>query len=126
MINKIFILPRSYKKLIAICVDLFFIQVSFWGAFYIRLGSFEEMYLSYYFYLVVLVSIFTIFIFFRLGYYRSIIRYLNVDSVFSLIFGSGASAIILALLAYFNNIPLPRSISIIYISLLFSCTGGVD
>ncbi len=69
-------------------------------------------------------SLVTIFCFSRIGFYRAILRYLSINALFTLVIGALASTTIFVLTAYFYNIWLPRSVSVIYFGYLFVLTGG--
>ncbi|WP_419243704.1 polysaccharide biosynthesis protein [Photobacterium leiognathi] len=120
----IFSIPRLYKRLISIMVDPIFIQVAFWGAFWIRLGSFHPMDDTANWIVIGILSVLTIFIFIKLGFYRAVLRYMSADSILTVITGVVLSTIALVLIAFFNTSELPRTVSIIYFGLLFTLSGG--
>ncbi|HIF9252196.1 TPA: polysaccharide biosynthesis protein [Photobacterium damselae] len=120
----IFSIPRLYKRLISIIIDLIFIQVAFWGAFWVRLGSFYPIYDTDNWVVVSLLSVSTIFIFIKIGFYRAVLRYMSADSILTIATGILLSTITLVLIAYFNTSELPRTVSIIYFGLLFILSGG--
>ncbi|PSV24659.1 MULTISPECIES: nucleoside-diphosphate sugar epimerase/dehydratase [unclassified Photobacterium] len=120
----IFSIPRIYKRLISIVIDLAFIQVAFWGAFWVRLGSFYPIYSTDNWVVVTLLSAITIFIFIKIGFYRAVLRYMSADSILTIATGILLSTITLVLIAYFNTSELPRTVSIIYFGLLFILSGG--
>ncbi|WP_318510107.1 nucleoside-diphosphate sugar epimerase/dehydratase [Photobacterium leiognathi] len=123
-IDAFFAIPRAYKRVVSVCIDLLFVQVAFWGAFWTRLGDFNGLYKTEYWYLVTFLSLATIFCFSRIGFYRAILRYLSINALFTLVIGALASTTIFVLTAYFYNIWLPRSVSVIYFGYLFVLTGG--
>ncbi|WP_305405721.1 nucleoside-diphosphate sugar epimerase/dehydratase [Photobacterium leiognathi] len=123
-IDAFFSIPRVYKRLVSVCIDLLFVQIAFWGAFWTRLGDFDELYKVEYWYLVAFLSVVTIFCFSRIGFYRAILRYLSINALFTLITGSLVSTVVFVLTAYFYSIWLPRSVSVIYFGYLFILTGG--
>ncbi|WP_039860628.1 nucleoside-diphosphate sugar epimerase/dehydratase [Photobacterium sp. SKA34] len=123
-IDAFFSIPRVYKRLVSVCVDLLFVQIAFWGAFWTRLGDFDELYKAEYWYLVAFLSVVTIFCFSRIGFYRAILRYLSINALFTLITGALVSTVVFVLTSYFYSIWLPRSVSVIYFGYLFVLTGG--
>ncbi|WP_318439257.1 nucleoside-diphosphate sugar epimerase/dehydratase [Photobacterium leiognathi] len=123
-IDAFFSIPRVYKRLVSVCIDLLFVQIAFWGAFWTRLGDFDELYKVEYWYLVAFLSVVTIFCFSRIGFYRAILRYLSINALFTLITGALVSTIAFVLTTYFYNIWVPRSVSVIYFGYLFVLTGG--
>src|SRR5690606_8094753 len=48
------------------------------------------------------------------GFYRSIVRYLGSEVAWSIVWGVGASVVILAAMVYMANATLPRSILVIF------------
>ncbi|WP_305371093.1 polysaccharide biosynthesis protein [Photobacterium leiognathi] len=120
----IFSIPRLYKRLISIMVDLIFIQLAFWGAFWLRPGSFSPMGNKDNWIVLTFLSILTILIFVKLGFYRAVLRYMSADSILTIVTGVLLSTITLVLIAFFNSSELPRTVSVIYFGLLFILSGG--
>ncbi|PSU74826.1 polysaccharide biosynthesis protein [Photobacterium phosphoreum] len=124
IIDAFFSIPRPYKRVISVCIDLVFIQIAFWGAFWTRLGEFDQTRSIDYWYLVSFLSVITITCFIRIGFYRAILRYLSVHAIFTLAIGSVVSSVVFVLATYFFNIWVPRTVAIIYLAYLFLLTGG--
>lgn len=124
IIDAFFSIPRPYKRVISVCIDLVFIQIAFWGAFWTRLGEFDQTYSVDYLYLVSFLSVITITCFIKIGFYRAILRYLSVHAVFTLAIGSLVSTVVFVLTTYFFSIWVPRTVAIIYLAYLFILTGG--
>ncbi|MCD9535872.1 nucleoside-diphosphate sugar epimerase/dehydratase [Photobacterium carnosum] len=124
IIDAFFSIPRPYKRVISVCIDLVFIQIAFWGAFWTRLGEFDQTYSVDYWYLVSFLSVITITCFIKIGFYRAILRYLSVHAVFTLAIGSLVSTVVFVLTTYFFSIWVPRTVAIIYLAYLFILTGG--
>lgn len=123
-VDAFFSIPRLYKRIVSVCIDLLFVQIAFWGAFWTRLGDFNELYKVEYWYLVTFLSVVTILCFSRIGFYRAILRYLSINALFTLITGALVSTVIFVLTTYFYNVWVPRSVSVIYFGYLFVLTGG--
>lgn len=124
IIDAFFSIPRPYKRVISVCIDLVFIQIAFWGAFWTRLGEFDQTHNIVYWYLVSFLSVITITCFIRIGFYRAILRYLSVHAIFTLAIGSLVSSVVFVLATYFFGIWVPRTVAIIYLAYLFILTGG--
>ncbi|KJG09223.1 polysaccharide biosynthesis protein [Photobacterium kishitanii] len=124
IIDAFFSIPRPYKRVISVCIDLIFIQIAFWGAFWTRLGDFDQTHSIDYWYLVSFLSVITITCFIRIGFYRAILRYLSVHAIFTLAIGSLVSTVVFVLATYFFGIWVPRTVAIIYLAYLFILTGG--
>ncbi|WP_279151652.1 nucleoside-diphosphate sugar epimerase/dehydratase [Photobacterium iliopiscarium] len=124
IIDAFFSISRPYKRVISVCIDLVFIQIAFWGAFWTRLGEFDQTHNIAYWYLVSFLSVITITCFIRVGFYRAILRYLSVHAIFTLAIGSLVSSVVFVLATYFFGIWVPRTVAIIYLAYLFILTGG--
>lgn len=124
IIDAFFSIPRPYKRVISVCIDLVFIQIAFWGAFWTRLGEFDQTHNIAYWYLVSFLSVITITCFIRIGFYRAILRYLSVHAIFTLAIGSLVSSVVFVLATYFFGIWVPRTVAVIYLAYLFLLTGG--
>ncbi len=124
IIDAFFSTPRPYKRVISVCIDIIFIQIAFWGAFWTRLGDFDQTRSIDYWYLVSFLSVITITCFIRIGFYRAILRYLSVHAIFTLAIGSLVSTVVFVLATYFWGIWVPRTVAIIYLAYLFILTGG--
>ncbi len=123
-IDAFFSIPRVYKRVVSVCIDLLFVQIAFWGAFWTRLGHSNELHNTEYWYLVAFLSVVTVFCFSRIGFYRAILRYLSINALFTLITGALISTVVFVLTTYFYSIWVPRSVSVIYFGYLFVLTGG--
>ncbi|UTV26963.1 polysaccharide biosynthesis protein [Photobacterium atrarenae] len=123
-LDSILSIPRSYKRLISIVIDTFFITMAFWGAFWTRLGTVEEFTDAVYWQVLALLVVSTLILFTRVGLYRAILRYLSVHALLSITISSAVSAVLLVLSAYFSYAFIPRSVPIIYGTYLVILCGG--
>ncbi|OJA06017.1 nucleoside-diphosphate sugar epimerase/dehydratase [Halomonas sp. QHL1] len=124
-IKKLFGLTRRRKQVIQLFVDTFLIVVSFLLAMLLRLGSLtflsdDSVWLA----LPVMIPV-SLFIFMRLGFYRSIVRYMGVTALQALSAGVLCSALTLYIVSMVLNLPVPRSVPFIYTMLAFITIGGV-
>ncbi|MFT6926886.1 MAG: FlaA1/EpsC-like NDP-sugar epimerase [Psychromonas sp.] len=124
IINKIFSMPRVYKRIVSIFVDTVFIFSAFVGAFYTRLESVPFLDTSKYWQVLMLLVLSTLFLFVRVGLYRAILRYLSVHALLTIVISCAVSAIFLVVLGYYFEIFLPRAIPIIYFAYLVLLCGG--
>lgn len=123
-------LPRRYKRLLQVSVDIVLIWLSLWLAFVIRLGfdtSFAAVQAhAWLFWLAPLVSVP---VFIPMGMYRAVIRYLGTDALLT-IFKSVTVATLLMLVPIYLLQPnatesIPRSYVLIYWLLSFGTIGGL-
>jgi len=117
-------MPRVYKRIVSISVDVVFVCVAFIAAFYTRLESVPFLASSKYWQVLTLLVLSTIFFFARVGLYRAILRYLSVHALFTIVLSCAVSAIFLVVLGYFFEVFLPRAIPIIYFAYLVLLSGG--
>ncbi|MFM2667087.1 nucleoside-diphosphate sugar epimerase/dehydratase [Vibrio mediterranei] len=124
-LNPIWTMPRPAKRLVSVAIDIAFIFISFWAAFYSRMGSIEAYWLdSEYWYVFVAVTIVTLLTFVNTGLYRAILRYLSLQVVVTIAFGAAISGLSIVLFSYYFQIFLPRSVPVIYATFLVSLCGG--
>jgi FlaA1/EpsC-like NDP-sugar epimerase len=125
VIKTLFGLTRRRKQLIQLVADSFLIVASFLLAMLLRLDSLdfladESVWLA----LPVMVPV-SLFIFIRLGFYHSIVRFMNVKALQALSAGVLASALTLYIVSTLLNLPVPRSVPFIYTMLAFITIGGI-
>ena len=127
MRNLLIKLPRNIKRSIMIFGDLSVIFFVFWLALMIRAGevfSFNEAYiltnaqpedllLAY-----SILAIVTIPVFVYLRLYRSIIRYISLETYVKIIKATAISSLLASSVIYYLSLPLPRSAFLIYFILL--------
>lgn len=123
-INSILSLSRFNKRLIGMLADTLFVGIAFWGAFLTRLDDISFLNSSSYWQAILVLVICTLILFSRMGLYRTILRYLSMHALMTIIFSCAASAILLVLLGYYLGIFVPRSIPIIYSTYLVLLSGG--
>ena len=126
MKNTLVTLPRNLKRLLLISIDILSLWLALWLALMIRAGQFflpingyqltqaQPSQLFDVFILTIFITI-PILIFSRL--YRSITRYMTLETYAKIAKACIASGVIWALTIYFLNYPIPRTVSIIYILL---------
>ncbi|ASI89213.1 polysaccharide biosynthesis protein [Vibrio mediterranei] len=118
-------MPRPAKRLVSVVVDIIFIFVAFWAAFYSRMGSIEEYWTDpEYWYVLVSVTLVTLVTFVNTGLYRAVLRYLSLQVVVTVAFGAALSGLSIVLFSYYFQIFLPRSVPVIYATFLVSMCGG--
>lgn len=125
VIKTLFGLTRRRKQLIQLVVDTFLIVASFLLAMLLRLDSIafladESVWLA----LPVMVPV-SLFIFIRLGFYHSIVRFMSTKALQALSAGVLASALTLYIVSMLLNLPIPRSVPFIYTMLAFITIGGI-
>lgn len=125
MLQPLFKLPRTYKRLIQLCVDSVLIIASFLFAMLLRLDSWAFINEPRVWWVLPVMLPVSLLIFVRLGFYRAVIRYMSAQAFKAIAFGIGASAIALVAVNYLLHLPVPRSVPFIYAMLALMTIGGV-
>lgn len=125
LVDSILSCSRVFKRVLSVCVDIVFILVAFWGAFWTREDKLILLMKDpeYWQLLVVLIAC-TLFLFVKVGLYRAVLRYLSVHALLTITISAAVSAVILVLASYFTYIFVPRTIPIIYATYLVLLCGG--
>ncbi|WP_303285429.1 nucleoside-diphosphate sugar epimerase/dehydratase [Marinobacter sp. SS8-8] len=124
MINTFLNLPRVQKRLISVASDMVVLFVAIWSAFALRLE--QQLWVPDQGHVIVaaITVVFTIVVFIRLGLYRAVIRFLGDKALLTIIYGVFASALALIITGYLLQVPIPRSVPIIYGALAFVFVSG--
>ncbi|WP_391088896.1 polysaccharide biosynthesis protein [Vibrio sp. NH-UV-68] len=123
-LNYIWNLSRFYKRLISVLVDSVFIVGSFYIAYWTRIGSFTAIDSIAVKYIILGTLVITIAAFTKLGLYRAVLRYLTFHALAVVSVGTTISAVSVAVLAFYFDAPVPRSVPIIYGAFLCLLCGG--
>ena len=122
-------LPRRYKRVLQLVVDVFLVWAALWLAFLVRLGDTQHIEpFNGHAWLFILAPIIAIPLFIRGGMYRAVMRYFGNDALLSIARAVSFSALLLAVSVYwYQDAPkiIPRSMVLNYwlLSLLF--IGGL-
>ncbi|MDC5703089.1 polysaccharide biosynthesis protein [Vibrio europaeus] len=117
-------LPRVYKRLVSIVIDAFFIVSSFYAAYWTRIGHIKPLDDSLTKYVVFGTLVVTVFAFTKLGLYRAVLRFLTFHALAVVSIGTAISAASVAILAFYVDASVPRSVPIIYGAFLCLLCGG--
>lgn len=115
---------RLIKSIILMFFDISIIYFSYWAAFWLRLDR-ETPITSYSHWLVISVIAFISILFFiRIGFYRAVIRYVNISILRWAMIGAFASSFLLIILSWYHQAFLPRTVPILYFFLLAVFLAG--
>ncbi len=123
--RRIFRLPRKQKRLIQVMVDSGLLAASFLFAMLLRLDSLDPLFDQRSWLMLLALVPVSIFIFMRLGFYRAVVRYMSQKALQSILVGVTASAAAMAIISYLLDLPIPRSVPIIYAMLALLTIGGI-
>lgn len=111
-------LPRKIKRLISIFFDIIFIITSYFGALGVRLDFQNEVLKLENWIQIIVVSLFSILLFIRLGLYRAVLRFISIRFTKVVIIGTMFSTIFLLFTAFFLQVSLPRTTLFFYFMFL--------
>jgi FlaA1/EpsC-like NDP-sugar epimerase len=118
-------LDRGRKRLVQVIADIAIMMVSFAAAMVLRLESFAPLAdPSIWLALAVTLPI-SLYTFIRLGFYRAVIRYISLRAAQTVAIGVLFSAVALFLVSQLLNLPVPRSVPVIYALLATCLLGGI-
>ncbi len=123
-LNFIWNLSRLNKRLISVFIDTVFIVVSFYAAYWTRIGSIKPIQAFDTQYVLIGALLITLFAFAKLGLYRAVLRYLTFHALAVVSLGTFISALSVAVLAFYFDASIPRSVPIIYGAFLCLLSGG--
>jgi len=98
--------------------------MAFYLSFVLRLGQFEMFMDIKNAYALIGTLIITLVAFIRLGLYRAILRYLTFHALFVIFIGSLLSSMMLAILSFYLQAFMPRTVPIIYFAFLSLLCGS--
>lgn len=124
-IHPLFKLSRRSKRAIQLCVDSILIVISFIFAMLLRLDNWDFIAEPRVWWVLPVLLPISLVVFIRLGFYRAVIRYMCMKAFNTVAIGIGASAVSLAVANYLLQLPVPRSVPIIYAILAFLMIGGI-
>lgn len=121
-------LPRSYKRVLQLLVDVVLVWVALWLAFVVRLGIERPINpFGDYAWLFIAAPIISVPIFIRFGLYRAVMRYFGNDALISIFKAVALSALLLTVYVYLYrpDVLVPRSLIINYWWLSLLMIGGL-
>lgn len=128
-LQNLFQLSRWHKQLISAIFDACCIFLSLVLSYWIRLGEspdqIEQLELLPASSLILGTITATLLIFSRLGLYKAMLRFMTLHVMSKIFIGSIGSAIFITAMTYVIDGFMPRSIPIIYASLLVVMSGGI-
>ena len=123
-LNLIWGLPRVYKRLISVGIDVIFVVMSFYAAYWSRVGHLGSLNSDLVWYVIIGTLFVTVLAFSKLGLYRAVLRYLTFHALAVVSLGTVISAASISVLAFYFDAPVPRSVPIIYGAFLCLLCGG--
>ncbi|WP_422460134.1 polysaccharide biosynthesis protein [Endozoicomonas sp. ALB115] len=116
MREKLLKLSRKQKTLTMLAIDLLIVWLALFGAFYLRLGyeDFVPSYLNSFYISGLLASVISLPVFYCLGLYRALLRYMGQHVSFIILRASFLSFLMLTVAITLLGVPVPRSVPVLY------------
>ncbi|MFP1678795.1 polysaccharide biosynthesis protein [Alloalcanivorax sp. C16-2] len=112
LLNAVLDSARWQKRAIMLAVDGLGLPLMLWAAYALRFSTLDVAIEPWWLLPgAVLISLACLYI---CGFYRSIVRYLGAEAVWSIVFGMGAAVVTLAGMAYMMELQVPRSVFMIF------------
>lgn len=129
MIDALFLLPKRSKLILITLFDLLAFYVSLWGAFALRMSDFwPETLIQANYILFVLVPIFGVLLFYFLGVYRAVVRFMTISLLRQAFVGIFLLVLVIYLLGMFYADPIKdpfsKSVPIIFGLFAWFVTSG--
>lgn len=124
MLKQLLAAPRWLKKAIFLLHDVVLIICAFWLAVGLRLSINLEWYNAENWQILAGTLLISIAVFVRLGLYRAVIRYAGNRILLVVFIGGLASVAAMLTTAFYLELPLPRSVPIMYFLLLLVLLVG--
>lgn len=123
LLHQFFEMPRFYKRVITVILDVGMMLVAIVSAFLIR-DDLDTWISAPLYYSVVITILASIFVWSRIGLYKAVIRFIDTKVLSTIFLGAIISGIVFVLVSYFLKSAMPRSVPFIYISLILLFVGG--
>ena len=124
LIKSVLSLPRPYKRAISLLIDSVFLFCAFWLALFMRLDSLSPIFEQGYWLVFACSLPLSLLAFVRLGLYRAVLRYMNMQAVWAIALGSAFSAMFIVGFSYAFQVGVPRTVPFIFMSLCLILIGG--
>ncbi|AOW76471.1 nucleoside-diphosphate sugar epimerase [Colwellia sp. PAMC 20917] len=124
LIQSVLKLPRTYKRAISLLIDSVFLFLAFWLALFMRLESFSPLFKQDYWLVFSCVLPLSLLVFVKLGLYRAVLRYMNMQAIWAIGLGSVFSAVLIIGFSFFFTAAMPRTVPFIFFSLCLILIGG--
>ena len=111
-------IPRFWKRIILVTVDVVILSIAVWASFSLRFGTWTPPTSTAQFVVILSAPVVALPIFVRMGLYRAVIRYLPERAMWSIIQATTLAALCWVLLIFLSQIggyiTVPRSVPIFY------------
>lgn len=119
-----FLLPRQWKQLSLLAIDLCFIPLAVWLAVIVRWGGTDYPLAINDIIAIVTTMAISAIIFLRIGLYRAIVRFMGQQAILSIVKAVTLSSLTLAIVAFGVRSDIPRATPFIYWTFALLLIGG--
>ena len=125
MLNKLLKYLSNHNIKILLYLDFILLPLALFTSVFLRLGGEWDMHLNHSWWVFILLSVWTIPIFIKLGLYRAVVKYLDAKIVVIVLYGVSLSVFILIAVIYFAKITaFPKSAVLIFWIFALAYIGG--
>jgi FlaA1/EpsC-like NDP-sugar epimerase len=121
-VHRMVSLSRTAKRLVMLSADALAAPLLLWLAYGLRLNTATPDVTDLW--LLVAAPLVLLPVLYGFGFYRSVVRYLGAEVAWSILIGTTLSVVLLAAAAYMASASTPRSVFIIFWTLLVLYLGG--
>lgn len=118
-------ISRAKKRALQLAADTVALVCVFIAAMFLRLDSTAFMRSPSVLVALLPVVPLSLLVFVKLGLYRAVIRYIAGHALVAIMTGAAASGVLLSVTAMLLDLPVPRSVPVIYALLTFVALGGM-
>ncbi len=123
-LNYLWGMSRLNKRLISLFIDSLFVLVSFYLAYWTRIGAVVFLDNAQVRFVIIGTVLVTAMVYAYTGLYRAVLRYLTLHVLAVVSLGALCSAVSMTVFAFYFDAPIPRSVPIIYGAFLCLLCGG--
>jgi FlaA1/EpsC-like NDP-sugar epimerase len=122
---RLFELPRPYKRSLQLFADTVMIIFSFATAMLLRTEDWGVLAVPRVWIAPIMAVPVCLLVFYRLGFYRQVVRAMSGQALLTLVQGVAISTIAVVASAYLVGLPLPGTVPIIHALIAFCTVGGI-
>ena len=124
LIKSVLNLSRSNKRVISLLIDSSFLFFAFWLALIVRLDTLAPLNNSAYWQVFLAALPVSLLVFVKLGLYRAVLRYMNMQAAWAIGLGSFIAAMLVIGFSFFFSAGIPRTVPFIFMCFCLILIGG--
>jgi len=125
VITKLMGLPRRVRKTLLLASDILLMPAALWIAFVLRLGDINSLLIGNWAWSIALVPFVAIPIFWKVGLYRTVVRYMGYEAIWRVFIAVTVSTLIWGMCVFlFADQSFPKSVIAIFFMAQLALAGG--